>query len=139
MTGIVSQRYMSCNRSTIMVRVPGCKQRNFHKLKAQEAIKFRDKLCILVGRDPYAKSHHQAGRIHTQPHSDKSSELPAGICLASYKRVLADGSEQTYQRVIALGLPGSIPKSKSYSVMKYGKAEAIAMAIDWREKSQPRR
>lgn len=134
----VSQRYLSCNKSTIMVRVPGCKQRNFHRSKTEEAIKTRNELCASVGLDPYAKYHPQAGRIHTQSHGDKTSDLPVGICFGQYKKILADGFEQTYQRVIALGFPGSNPKTKSYSVKKYGEAQAIALAIAWREQSQPK-
>lgn len=137
MFDIASERYMSCNRTTIMVRVPGCKQRNFHKSKVQDAIKVRNLLCVSVGIDPYSKSHSPSGRIHSKPHADKKSDLPVGICLSSYTKTLGDGSVQTYQRVIALGLPGSNTKSKSFSVMTYGKDQAISLAIAWRERSQP--
>lgn len=133
MLEIDSERYMSCNNSTIMVRVPGCEQRNFHKSKVQEAIALRNENCILVGLDPYSKKHSQMGRKHTKSHADKNSDLPVGICMSSYKVKLADGSEQYYQRVIANVLRGGGAKKKSFSVMKYGMERSVALAIAWRD------
>lgn len=136
MTGIISQRYMSCNNSTIMVRVPGCKQANFHRSRSKDAIQKRDKLCRLVGLDPYSKTPSQAGRIHIYSHADKKSDLPVGLCFSQETRTLADGSEKTYRRVVAIGHPGSQPKTKSFSVQKYGEEQAVAMAIEWRDQTQ---
>lgn len=119
-----------------MVRVPGCKQQNFHKSEALDALKCRDSLCRTVGIDPYTWTDFRAGRRLTQPRSDKTSDLPPGICLSSYKKILADGSEEIYQRVVAQGLPGAKKKTRSFNVSRYGLDQAIVLAIAWREQSQ---
>ncbi|BDA63081.1 hypothetical protein [Shewanella xiamenensis] len=135
MFDITSERYMSCNNSTIMVRAPNVKQKNFHKSKVKEAVEYRDKICKSLGLDPYSKKHSQNGRKHIKSHADKSCNLPVGVCLSSYVVKLADGSEQTYQRVIAEKSQMGKVKQKSFSVMKYGMDKAVALATAWRNQT----
>lgn len=135
MFDLASERYMSCSNSTIMVRVPNAKQKNFHKSKVKEAVEYRDKICKSLGLEPYSKMHSQNGRTHIKSHADKSSNLPVGICLSSYVVKLADGSEQTYQRVTTQKTQMGKAKQKSFSVMKYGTDKAVALAVAWRNQT----
>ncbi len=135
MVDVSAQRYMTSNSSTIMVRVPGFKQYNFHKSKLEEAIETRDRLCHSIGRDPYENFSFSARRTHTKSHSDKKSSLPVGISLCTQRKMLADGSETEYKIIVAIGCRGSIPKTRAFSIIKYGKQEALEKAIDWRNKT----
>lgn len=130
----IRERFITSNKSTIMVRVPGCKQKNFHKSKLQEAIKARDALCLLVGLDPASKYSFKGKRTHTHSHSDKKSNLPVGIFSCFKRKALVDGTEKLYESIVAIGHSGSKPKAKTYAVTKYGRHEDVAKAIEWRRK-----
>lgn len=95
-------RYISANRSTLMVRVPEFRQENYKKAEFSTAMIRRDELCALVGRAANDKAH-QAGRKHIRPHSDKTNDLPVGISYCRRTVTLADGCEAVYVTVVAQG------------------------------------
>ena len=126
-------RYISANRSSLMVRVPEFRQENFKKAEFSTAMVRRDELCALVGRAANDRPY-QAGRKHIRPHIDKTNNLPVGISYCKRTVTLADGGGAIYITVIAQGKSGTIPKNKSWSVNKYGESQAIENAIRWRNR-----
>lgn len=128
-------KYIHIGSTTIMVRVTGCKQKNFHHTQLSEAISYRDALCKQKGIDPY-NNQNATRRLHTTPHKDKTSDLPVGFSISLTKRRLQDGTEAIYSAVRTYKMIKGKTVAKQFSVELFGYNEALRRAIKWRKKNE---
>lgn len=77
-------RFISKNKSTIMIRVPNTKQVCLHNSLMKQAMIIRDKICRKEGIDPYNAPKY---RIFTKSTaSKKNKELPVGVGIKKCSR-----------------------------------------------------
>lgn len=129
----MGQKYITINGSTVMVRVTGCPQKNFHISKLDEAIEYRNALCQSIGV-PFSKpSTHNSPRYHSKPHARKSSDLPVGLTYSVTRKKLANGTESIYTAIRAGVTINGKTYYKHFSVDTYGHSAAVNKAITFRK------
>lgn len=128
-----SLRFIQRTGNTLMVRVTGFPQKNFHISRIDEAIAHRDSLCRLAGLDPNKPFTYKNSRTHTKPYASKSNGLPIGIGIGYTKRELVCGGTKVYTCIRAGVTILGKTTYKSFSVDRLGYEVALKMAIDWRE------
>lgn len=126
-------RFIQRTGNTLMVRVTGFPQKNFHISRIDEAISHRDSLCCEAGLDPNKPFTYKNSRTHTKPYASKSNGLPIGIGIGYTKREPANGGTKVYTCIRAGVTILGKTTYKSFSVDRLGYEVALKMAIDWRE------
>lgn len=127
-------RFITRTGNTLMVRVTGFSQANFHISLIKEAIAYRDSLCRQAGLDPHKPFTHKNARTHTKTYASKSNGLPIGIGVnyTNYKN--AQGGVTVYTCLRASVTICGKTTYKLFSADRLGFEVAKKMAIDWREK-----
>ncbi len=121
-------KFMVKAKNTIMVRVPHCEQVNFHHSRLNEAIIERDRLCRIVGLDPYNKQKRV--RIFTDITAKKNQiDLPVGISRFNDRAGNIAGLQVIYKK----HCNDKKSVSKKFSATKYGSYNtALEAAIQFR-------
>jgi hypothetical protein len=123
-------RFVSVAGNTIMVRVPGFHQRNFHGSEMDRALSYRDLLCDQVGIDPAAPRYGE-NRKWIGPKATKTNDLPLGVT-----QTICHKTGVLYYR--AYWMEKGRQKTRSFSAKKYGDAAALEKAIATRERNAPK-
>lgn len=126
-------RFIQRTGNTLMVRVTGFPQKNFHISLINEAIAHRDSLCSQAGIDPHKPFTHKNLRTHTKTYASKSNGLPVGIGVNITKYKTAQGGVSVYTCLRAGVTIAGKTTYKSFSADRLGFDVAKQMAIDWRE------
>lgn len=127
-------RFIQRTGNTLMVRVTGFPQKNFHISRIDEAIEHRDSLCREAGLDPNKPFSYKNSRTHIKNYASKSNNLPIGIGIAFTRRESVNGGTKVYTCIrVGVTILGKTTY-KSFSVDRLGYEVALKMAIDWREK-----
>lgn len=129
---VVSEKYITVTGNTVMVRVRGFKQVNFHIADLNKAIAHRNILCSQLGISVF-KGSAQGCRVRTNSAATKTSDLPVGISMNVTKKALADGSISVYRCIRASVTIDGKTFIKSFSVEKLGFEQAKKKAIKWRK------
>lgn len=128
-----SHRFIQRTGNTLMVRVTGFPQKNFHISRIDEAIAYRNALCHEAGLDPEKPFSHKNSRTHIKPYASKGNCLPIGIGVGLTKRQTANGGTKVYTCIRAGVTIQGKTTYKSYSVDRLGYELALKMAVEWRE------
>lgn len=136
---MAKMRYIQDTGESIMVRIPGQKQKNFHRSLLNEAIAYRDGVCKEIGLDPYIPFSHKNSRFHQKSKANKKSDLPVGICITTKKISLVKGGEKVQTSVRAGITINGKTTYKVFSADKYGFDRATKMAILWRAKQMKKK
>ena len=129
----MKEKYITQTGNTLMVRVRGFKQENFHISLLEKAIARRNILCSQAGLGVKTGTIHVAHRVRKAPNKNKSSDLPIGLSLSVTKKRLSDGSGSTYTCIRAEFTMHGTTKYKMFSVERLGFEKAKKYALRWRK------
>ncbi|MCL1038330.1 hypothetical protein L2750_14445 [Shewanella submarina] len=119
--------YLSIESNGIRVRVPDTKQRHFKKNQLEAAKEHRDKLCALVGREPY-QDPATLQKCYVENTARKSDpELPVGIYLRDRK-----GYHPSVRASVGTGKEGQHMQKEWAVGKKRTFEEALELAKAWR-------
>lgn len=124
-------KYISLSGTTLMVRVPGDRQRNYPIRHARAAMAARDAIAASLGLTLTLRN--ERGRITKRVSKSKRSVgLPCGVSFCE--------STQDFGVIWREGpINARVTKRRSFSISTYGtEARAREVAIAWRKKMEIR-
>ena len=129
-------KYITASGTTLMVRVPGFKQLNFHVSNADLAMSMRDNQMAEAGIKPIDNVKVICGVAKAPRKNKKDPDLPQYISSFIDHRT---GNE--YLRAFAIGMRsgGMIgPIHKDMSINKHGYGTCIRELLKWRKEKEKR-